>query len=68
MGESRKSGRPKSPDRVFRTLYEASDRLGIPYASTRRLVVDGYLPGKQLGNSKRWWVKATDLERFASKS
>ena len=54
----------KKTEGAFKTLQAAAERLGIPYASVRRLVLDGHLPGAQLGNSRRWWIKASELEKF----
>jgi len=53
---------PKVP--VLLTLQQAAAETGVPYTSVRKLVIDGYLPRVQLGDSKRTWVKRVDLERL----
>jgi excisionase family DNA binding protein len=50
------------------TLQQAAAETGVPYTSVRKLVLDGYLPRVQLGDSKRTWIKRTDLERLIANS
>jgi excisionase family DNA binding protein len=53
---------------VLLTLQQAAAETGVPYTSVRKLVLDGHLPRVQLGDSRRTWVKRTDLERFIAAS
>jgi len=49
---------------VLLTLQQAATETGVPYSSLRKLVLQGYLPGVQLGSSKRTWLKRADLDRL----
>jgi len=64
MGEKKQAGKPP----VLLTLQQASAETGVPYSSVRRLVLDGHLARVQLGDSKRTWIKRTDLERLIASS
>jgi hypothetical protein len=50
------------------TLQRASQETGVPYTSLRKLVLEGHLPRVLLGDSRRFWVKRTDLERLIEAS
>jgi excisionase family DNA binding protein len=50
------------------TLQQAAAETGVPYTSIRKLVLEGHLPRVQLGDSRRTWVKRTDLERLITAS
>ena len=50
------------------TLQDAAAEYGPPYTSLRDLVLQGHLPRVQLGDSRRIWVKRTDLERLLTNS
>ena len=50
------------------TLQKGSEETGIPYASLRRLVIDGHLPRVRLGDSRRTWIKRSDLQRLIDQS
>jgi hypothetical protein len=50
------------------TLQQAAKEYGPPYTSLRDLVVQGHLKRVQLGDSRRIWVKRTDLERLIEAS
>jgi excisionase family DNA binding protein len=50
------------------TLQQAAAETGVPYTSVRKLVLDGHLARVQLGDSKRTWIKRTDLERLIAVS
>jgi hypothetical protein len=46
------------------TLQQASAETGVPYTSVRDLVLRGFLPRVQLGDSRRLWIRRSDLERL----
>jgi hypothetical protein len=46
------------------TLQDAAAETGVPYTSLRDLVLSGALKRVQLGDSRRIWVRASDLERL----
>ncbi len=58
----KESAAPRQP--MLLTLQQAAAETGVPYTSVRKLVIDGHLPRVQLGDSRRTWVKRSDLERL----
>ena len=50
------------------TLQAAAAEYGPPYTSLRDLVIQGHLPRVQLGDSRRIWVRRSDLERLIAAS
>jgi excisionase family DNA binding protein len=60
----------KKPERkpLLWTLQQAAVETGVPYTSLYQLVVEGHLACVRLGNSRRIWVKRTDLERLIENS
>jgi len=56
------------PRTTLMSLQEASYELGISYWSLRDLVLKKHLPRVQLGDSRRIWVKRTDLAKFLADS
>jgi hypothetical protein len=50
------------------TLQNAAAEYGPPYTSLRDLVIQGHLPRVQLGDSRRIWVRRSDLERLIKAS
>jgi excisionase family DNA binding protein len=60
----------KNEDRqpALLTLQGVAAELGVPYTSVRKLVVNGHLPFVRLGDSRRFWVKRTDMERLLATS
>jgi hypothetical protein len=50
------------------TLQQLSKESGVPYASVRKLVLEGEVPRVQLGTSRRLWVKRADWERLITAS
>jgi hypothetical protein len=63
MGEKRTSTeRPR-----LLTLQQASKEYGPPYTSLRDLVLRGHLHGVRLGDSRRWWVKRSDLDQLIAR-
>ncbi|HZA35442.1 MAG TPA: helix-turn-helix domain-containing protein [Vicinamibacterales bacterium] len=50
------------------TLQQAAEETGVPYTSVRDLVVRGFLPRVQLGDSRRIWVRRSDLDRLIAAS
>ena len=42
--------------------------VGVPYTSARDLVLRGFLPRVQLGNSTRLWIKRSDGDRLIAAS
>ena len=59
---SKDSAAPRQP--MLLTLQQAAAETGVPYTSVRKLVIDGHLPRVQLGDSRRTWVKRSDLEQL----
>ncbi len=53
---------------VLVTLQQASEEYGPPYTSLRDLVVRGHLPAVRLGDSRRTWVRRSDMERLIATS
>jgi excisionase family DNA binding protein len=66
MGRKNSAGRQSQS--MLLTLQQAAAETGVPYTSVRKLVLDGHLPRVQLGDSRRTWVKRSDLERFIAAS
>ncbi|MFH0889120.1 MAG: helix-turn-helix domain-containing protein [Planctomycetota bacterium] len=54
------------PQKIFFSLKEAAEYLGISYRTIRRLVKDNKLPALQVGH--QWRIKISDLEEYVSKS
>jgi len=52
--------------KILATLQQESERTGVPYTSLRALVLKGYLPRVQLGDSRRTWVRPADVDRLIS--
>ena len=50
------------------TLQDAHEEYGPPYTSLRDLVIQGHLPRVQLGDSRRIWVRRSDLEKLIAQS
>jgi hypothetical protein len=50
------------------TLQQASAEYGPPYTSLRDLVIKGTLPGVRLGDSRRIYVRRSDLDNLIEKS
>lgn len=50
------------------TLQQASSEFGPPYTTLRDLVIAGHLPKVQLGESRRIWVRRSDVERLIQQS
>ena len=48
----------------YATVNEAAERLGIHPESVRRLIRQGHIPARKLGNSHL--IYRPDLERFAA--
>lgn len=46
------------------TLQQVSAEKGPPYTTVRDLVIQGHLPRVALGDSKRIWVRRSDVERL----
>jgi excisionase family DNA binding protein len=62
MGE-KKTGEP-----VLETLQQSATRTGVPYTSMRKLVLEGHIPGVKLGDSRRTWVRRTDVDHLITVS
>ena len=60
--------RKHRPGGVLLTLQQGEAESGVPYASLRDLVLKGYLPRVQLGDSTRIWIRRADLERLIATS
>jgi hypothetical protein len=58
----------KSKEPSLWTLQQASEESGIPYSSLRKLIIDGHLARVQLGDSRRWWVKPSDVRHLIASS
>ena len=52
--------------KIFFSLKEAAEYLGISYRTIRRMVKDDKLPALQVGH--QWRIKISDLEEYVSKS
>lgn len=50
------------------TLQQASKETGVPYTTLRDLVLRGLLPCVRLGDTRRLWIKARDLELLIHRS
>ena len=46
------------------TLQQVSQEKGPPYTTVRDLVIQGHLPRVTLGDSKRIWVRRSDVDRL----
>ena len=66
MADTRGTEAGRKP--VLLTLQQAAAETGVPYTSVRKLVLEGHLPRVQLGDSRRTWIKRTDLERLIAAS
>lgn len=60
---ARQAARPQ-----LMTLQDAAEQFGLPYTSTRDLILTGHLPRVTLGDSKRIWIRRADLERLINGS
>lgn len=50
------------------SLQQLEAEYGVPYRSLRDLVLRGFLPRVQLGDSVRIWVKRSDFEALVERS
>jgi hypothetical protein len=50
------------------TLQQIALDSGVPYSSVRELVLDGHVPSVKLGDSKRYWIKWSDWDRYIAAS
>jgi hypothetical protein len=69
MEEAAQKKKPKPKARKVRrgklmTLWNVESEYAVPYATSRDLVLNGFLPRVQLGDSKRIWVRRADVERM----
>lgn len=63
-----KSGNGATTRTKLITLQDASREYGPPYTSLRDLVLRGHLPSVRLGDSRRIWVKRSDIEQLIERS
>jgi hypothetical protein len=63
--KAKRDGRDGGPTLI--TLQDAAAEYGPPYTSLRDLVIQGHLPRVKLGDSRRIWVRRSDLERLITR-
>jgi predicted DNA-binding transcriptional regulator AlpA len=63
-----RTSKPATDRQKLITLQQASAEYGPPYHSLYDLINRGHLPSVRLGDTKRIWVRRSDVEQLIERS